>query len=993
MMRERRGPAAKIEAKEPERRFELPTDIKTQRILYELSREDTIVGKVASVIWEEMRLHIPAWEKEGAPQAFVLPKAMAKKIKEREWHALEYEMENERILGGEETPRVKEFMESRDQLDRSLRKFRERKLWEYVKTSEELMTPEEKESSALFKELNVGVQKLAEQFGFKREVVLEITRSQDFNAFVFSVAKEGGVDNPDVPLRIYLHAGLVDALHEMMRERGNDLAVDHVMGILAHELAHLKQPAYHADADVHSRDKDETQRYEYDADARAIEVMDRSGFNPTAVIEVFEMMQKRGGGGEAVLQHYLTNTHPLDENRVKELRQVYENPSEPFFSAQKELTPLSKEAHEEVKKMLRKDLLQSLEHIKMLAAWDGVLKKLEEDPNMNLHDTAIVGRMLRVHADVRTAIAGASETLERDEGISEAIVLMANFYIQENEKALEGKKGANGFFNEYGWGGDSWSFLLVKQAPYEMAAIGDSIFERESSTDLRREFDERQRQPEEEQELLKFVYGHAFGNTVVEKKYIKNMQDLFNPMNHHAVNFWHQRIGWRVSDMDPMTLMEMARRELIKEISFLFTYGARKDVKYQTAKEINEKEEFLRVFFEEAEKEEERQKIPEERAEASSTEVSHAFLDLKAIGQIKAKLAERLSGYKEESKTEVPVWQQSRDYHMDVNLQKFPARVSLELVFSEEPLPEDFTPLQKVLARYLRAAWKIFERSLESEKLQKELGLTVKDDSEAKRILFEVLYYDFFFDTPEKTKRISNLSLEEIKRHAPAFSQYLQAVYPVAQWIQGADGTKQGQSLAKYLPTAHRQMEFDLIVNFTVADRSGVNDFETLGQHLEWIRAIKYHPGLKGVHDGSNHDLPTSWGLSYEHRREGLFKAKRRLFERMLRMGAVVPADTDLESSAWEVGHRMEQALTTRATEKGLPPRYFVTGGKKENWMEWLQHDVKDTYQRKEEISQLQQIFSEEFMRLFADDIEEMKECKPDMIELERAIQIKDFEE
>ncbi|MBI4449931.1 M48 family metalloprotease, partial [Candidatus Uhrbacteria bacterium] len=400
---------AAVEGREPV--FALPTDLRTQETLFRMGASPTAGSRrLAEKVWSAIQKEIPNWG-EQPPEHFSLPPKVVEKLDPAEWNALLWEIEDERIRMGEITPRVQAFIDSRAQLDRSLRSTRERLQWEHFKVTQELMGEQEKKESKLHTELDTIVQDLARELGFDRPVVLEITRSTEFNAFVLQVAKEGGMERNDaIPLRIFVHAGLVANAQELLAATGKKLTRDHLAAILGHELAHLQQPSYHIDHPP--EDHNERQRYEYDADTTALTAMDRAGYNPRAMIEIFELISRRAGQSDRVGQvigHYVNRSHPLTENRIKELWQVYQRPDQPFFSSSKEQEPLSDSALQEVDVLLRKQFERRLDGIETIAGWDSVLETLELDPRMTLHDLERVANVLKPQMDAYAAIAQAIE--------------------------------------------------------------------------------------------------------------------------------------------------------------------------------------------------------------------------------------------------------------------------------------------------------------------------------------------------------------------------------------------------------------------------------------------------------------------------------------------------------------------------------------------------------------------------------------------------------
>lgn len=948
--------------------FRIDTDLRTQEILFRLAQEDTHAGRLAKKVWEAMRGQIAGWEEKSKnPDTFQIPREITTKIDPLEWNALQYEIENERIRYGAETPRVKEFEQSRDQLNGSIRKLRERYQWESLKVGTELMTEEEKKDSKLFAELNTIVQDLVRELGFTRPVTLEITRSDQLNAFVLSVAKEGGIENDNtVPLRFFVHAGLIEKTAKLLKDKGKVVTRDHLAVVLGHELAHLKQPEWHADKP--SEDEEERQRYEYDADAVALEAMDRAGYNPQAGIEFFDVLHSQSGKWQELLAHEMTRSHPLGEARVKELWQAYGRPDYPFFSAQKKFEPLSEDSLQEADRMLRKELNGKLDKVTTLAEWEDLIASLESDPKMTLWDVELYEWGLKQHKEVRAAISGAVEELEAGTGLSEAILHLANHYSGEIKKFPADEPIGERRYKI----GEFFQKLFPESMDREKArTIPDRLFndiiEREDLASLRKEFDPRQVRKEEEQKFVEFVYSHLTGNQTAEHQQFKTVQELFDVDNPAAVELWRLIFGkteWtgtasREIKEDPKELIARAKEETVKRLAKALCFGVRSSVTYKE-EEIDVKEAFLKILEE----------VRSGKEPLLPDEARGAFLDARQIEALKRAVAQRVGGYIEQ-KREMPSEPRiekeykpprTKSFGVSLDPQNNPPRVSEEMLEIGTPIPTEYAPFQRILARYFQRARSIFERTLHSEMIKQEFGVTVGDNPQARELLFKGKFYDNFFDVAERGKRITGLTVERL-RAMPELFEYLRfAGGPASDEIR--------------------------ISEFFLRDEDHIRTLEDAGQQLERIRIMRHHPKFARHYFWQAKFPPQLERVlpKVDDQERNMFGLKKRLFRKIIRWGITreIPALATLD----ELKKGVRTALKERAQTKKLPQDFLWAQLRgKPRWHEQIGRALGKTPYKDEQAQwrAINQTLSEEFMRLMADDVGEMEQCKPDTINVSKA--------
>jgi hypothetical protein len=1001
MPSKRSNTTERLEAREAlEQKFEIPADLRTQEIIFRLSKEDTYIGAIAKQIWQAMERHLPEWSGEKAPQFFELPKEFAESIDPLEWNALLHEIEDEKVRLGETTPMVKEFLESREHLNQILREKKEHLGRESIKVSDELMTEDEKKESKLFQELNRVVQDLAKEMGFKRPVILEITRSDVFNAYVLQVAKEGGMEkNNTVPLRLFINAGLIEGLDKLLKDKGKEPTLDHLAIVLAHEMAHLKQPGYNIDEP--NKNREEHQRYEYDADTEALEAMDRAGYNPMAGIEFFEIMNQGRSKWKNIIGGFVEGRHPLTEVRIKELWQIYQRPDHPYFSAQKEPEPLSLKALAETSELLRHEFIKQIETAESLKDWDKIIERLEKDPKMTLRDAEIVGRMLRMHTDARVAIAGAVEELETNTGLAEAVLYVAN----HDQGLIE--KGQKMYVN-FEWmfsNGHSLSEPTIIDKPSLMGLTGliGNIVKKESSENLRQEFDQRQARRDDELRFTEYIQNHGVGNEIVQNNYFSTVADLLDPNNEMAVAFWQNYFSQEVykdeeAISDKQELIEKAKNLIVSHLAGAICLGVKKENSYEE-EAIDVKEEFLKIL------KEVREGKPKEPGEAEA----FGSLDL---GKIKQRIAERLSTYRESTSRSIerPQYKSPRRelYSINTRLLNYPERIPKEALKLEAKLPEELTPLQNILFKYFQVARKIFEKTLSEEFIKKEYGLDMPGSVEARQMHFEEIFEDFFFDVPEANRRF--LDGIDSFRSQKEISDYVRWLYSTPNELEHNHYLGEVSNL---------NPEFGIITTFFLGDDEKIKTPEELAGYLERVRTAAHHPVLKGILERNarndstevrNKETPEKIRVIIRKGRKP-FEIKKKIFIRYIQAGLGI----DLEKLNYDkipdaAEEKIHQALTSRAEGKNLPSDYyfwrsggnftsdlwtklkflFGTSTKRKEQKQYRKYIIEhiSRFRREEQKAALNQILSEEFMRLMADDQEEIDQCNSSFIDINQATKL-----
>lgn len=956
---------------EKEAFFEIATDQRTREVLFNLCHQqdlkESYAGKLARKVWDVMRSHGLVTE-EAQPLKISQEQVG---ISAEEWRALEYAMEEERIRAGEQTPRVQEFIESRKQLDNSLRLEREKLGREYIKVDRELMLEKDKGESALYKELSEIVQNVSRELGFERPVDLDVVRDEHLNAFVLTVSKEGGLSKENtIPLRIYVNAGLIDVLRQAFNPKEYTLGTpeeklvgkDHVAAVIAHELAHLKQPAWHAD--MQQQSEEQSQRYEYDADSEGMRAMDRAGYNPKAMIEVFETMHKMQRGKlQNLLGHYLSGSHPLTENRIKELWQLFQQPDQPYFSAQKNLEPLSSTALKEVDGLLRKELYKEIAEARTLADWEKIIERLEKGDGMTLRDTEIVGQNLKLFMDGRLAMAVALEELATGTGMAEALLYRANHLMHERKK----------FDEEAAQVKVSEPLVMDPPAPkrppqyamrdvmgcgsYEVNSTVFGYLQKWTTSVMplqprdysREEYSPALRDKEVEGQAVKFIKAHT-ANEVVPPDYFKTIDDLFDPENSHASMFWESFVDVKHSFelnarvKEPSSLLDIARRTAELAIAGNVCFGVYANRTYED-EAIDEKKKFLE-FLASAEK------------DSAGPETSGAFID-DQLQKIKQAISGRVAVYKEHTpvsvpKVQIPEKRKRREgFSFRREVMRCPSIVPEAAFSASEPVElESLTPLQRIVTRYFKGAHKIFDRTLSPEFIKQEYAVATVENPKVQQQLFEDLFRDFFFEPGRSSPRRIDAD-----HRPPELLTYLRFTSLTAHALNGDPGSP----VAKHI---NRRVEYSPSFNpslqkFCIPAKDEKLTLTSFGQYLENLRLVRNQNGL-------SMQGPNTFGV------------KVNIFTQLARQG-IVPDQVRVADS-------LESILIAQAEAKGLPREF------------WLAFQTTDTRGRIKKMlgiggpkrvpltndmaRTVNTLFSQEFMRLLADDRSELSQCSTNTIKV-----------
>ncbi len=351
--------------------------------------------------------------------------------------AIERAVDEERLLYGEETSERKAFREMRADVQETVREMKAQGDREYTAAMDELIPNAEKKESVLYREASEILQNVAREMGIKRPVILEITRNPEMNAFILRSEQEGGrLDDASAkPLHVYVNAGMFTNMQKAFGAKGQTFTRDHLAGILGHELQHLRQPRYNMDEP--GKDAALSQRFEYDADLVAMESMDKAGYNPMALIQMMEVIQKVDGNLRGAFQHYFGGTHPLSENRVKDLLAEFHRPERVFFSADVEAQPFSASVHGEAEAWTR-DRLRARLKTEDLAGFDVIIEDIENDPRATFADAEMAMQAFKIHLEIRAVLSEAAQELETGAlGLRDAMLYAANAKVSGNPIRLD----------------------------------------------------------------------------------------------------------------------------------------------------------------------------------------------------------------------------------------------------------------------------------------------------------------------------------------------------------------------------------------------------------------------------------------------------------------------------------------------------------------------------------------------------------------------------
>ncbi|MDR1754796.1 MAG: M48 family metallopeptidase, partial [Eubacterium sp.] len=122
-----------------------------------------------------------------------------------------------------------------------------------------------------------------------------ITHDPDVNAYI----KQNGNS-----ATLVLKYGLLKEMSSYFEKNGKKLSREHIAAVLAHELGHFQQQ----NSSRASRNR------EYDADKRALKIMDDAGYNPKAIIDLMQFFVFVGGH-----RYSYGKTHPDSQGRKVEV--------------------------------------------------------------------------------------------------------------------------------------------------------------------------------------------------------------------------------------------------------------------------------------------------------------------------------------------------------------------------------------------------------------------------------------------------------------------------------------------------------------------------------------------------------------------------------------------------------------------------------------------------------------------------------------------------
>lgn len=197
----------------------------------------------------------------------------------------------------------------------------------------------------------------------------------------------------------------------------------------------------------------------------------------------------------------------------------------------------------------------------------------------------------------------------------------------------------------------------------------------------------------------------------------------------------------------------------------------------------------------------------------------------------------------------------------------------------------------------------------------------------------------------------------------------------LSNWEHGSEGYGRGY-------------EYGCILRITLGDDQGLDTPQGIADKLELVRLAAHQPRLRTLqHGGCSAPNDREANRMYQEGSKDCFEMKRDLFTRYLRLGWRLPEPgSKRQPSDSELERRLRDSLVTRAKSQGLPEDFFWTREKQlGTWLKIKaalgEGDAKyeDWKARR---SAFNRIFSEEFMRLMADDQEEMEKCRPDTISL-----------
>ncbi|MBI4449936.1 hypothetical protein HY634_02675, partial [Candidatus Uhrbacteria bacterium] len=539
-------------------------------------------------------------------------------------------------------------------------------------------------------------------------------------------------------------------------------------------------------------------------------------------------------------------------------------------------------------------------------------------------------------------IAQAIEELETSTGLAEALLIVTNHQFEKwsnPETRQHAQPDRILRVLSYGGGDVSSPMAQVFRHFQEEVKKSDDVL-----VVFRKEFDPRQRRADEERKLVEFVTAHDTDNEVVEMRTFPTMDALLNPQNAQAVEFLRAVFGAH-SNAPPDEVVRAARANFLDVMAKGIALGVSRTSEYR-GKELRFKQEFLRV-------------LQEERQTDAPVEAAAAFSN-DAIMDLRKRVAERFSAYRAPTETthDGYRYEPQESYRLGVSPMSSPQRIP-DAAFVPDGVValEGLTPLQGALTKFFRAARLLYDRRLAPETIQHDFGVDIGNNPNARQVLFDAIVRNAFFYDQERSlsERFSTMSDDEI-RGMPEIFDYIRFSY---QFMRSSEAYHSGVS------------EFMSYFTYGVIPR-----LRTPGEfaaQAERVHTAANHPGLRPLTEmGSMTSL----------------EARRRLFTRVLQVLALKVDVRTASMQRREATKHTEEALVERAKAIGLPGEFFLkrpdaaAAG-------WLARALALVGMAKAEKGEprdvertMNRILSEEFMRLFAYNEEEMRLVKPGTIDL-----------
>lgn len=890
------------------------------------------------------------------------------------FNALVFAYEELCLISGEETEEILDFDRTRESVQRQMLRLDRRLHREHTDARYELLAEKEKQESELFAEINPMLQDIAREMGFQRPMMLELTRSTAFNAFVLQVAKEGEdfYAPSKEPMHVFINAGLILKSKEIFEAQGKVFTRDHLAGIIGHELRHLQQPEYNHDKPL--EDKELSQRYEYDADLAGLEAMDRAGYNPRAFIEWQDVMMRADNKFKQIFNHYLGRTHPLTENRAKELQREFNRPDRLYFSTEAEYQEFSAAAFEETRVLTRVELREQIANVVSLEDWHQLFTRIEEDSRATFLDVRLAAIEYRRHIKLRAALAVAARELRTGEfGVRDALLHCLNVRAEGHELNFDliALRAGQGFSQRFDKEDEQLLSTFAAQAQGE---------------DWEQEFSSGLVSPESMSRIAHFTFEHAT-SAEVQGTAFSTLEDAFDLEHNHeaVVEAWKPYEGncIKIEDVRMTTpeerekiIVAAARRYILTQIAGWVYAGISTSVTYR-GEELEKKQAFLAALHESSNEDE---GVREEDDEEDVAELNVGTAQAFSMGKIKRAVKQasrRVATYVPRSPGQASGAKREDIPETKYELHAAPFGKLWEIPdeqyarkFSFDSAAEA-TPREATTAHLMAVLRRQFEQALSPEKLKEKIGITVADNLEIKDWLFRH-YCEARLTDPEQGGL--HLSVELLQRFHD-LPEYLHA-FPIHQYE-----SSMGRTLLEKAGT---------IVEALLAMEAFRSPQERIGDALQRVRFFAHAPDVRSlILQESNRNAPPRFQgdeltvdediPQFEYGEDSPLHAKARLFERWIRAGLLLESPTNRA----EVTERVLPILAGRARVQGLPEQYYHPRFvQKSSWLRDL-IPVKLKLSDKEKALVEQRIFelmTEKFMAHLIDDAEEMARFSPHLI-------------